>query len=211
MPADPQPCGGSGVHLPAPPEPMRFLVLVLLAPVAALMGCASAGSTPSSGAAAAPGAPVPQRRQVQIAGAPLVMSTEASRDVAQLAAPVARSWEALRAAYDSVGVAVGTLDPRTYTIGNLGYKVRQRLGRAPLSRYLDCGGSTQVGPNADSYDVMLSVTSTLTPAGAEATTLTTTVEADARPATFNQSWMRCTSKGALEKRLADLVRTQLAR
>lgn len=196
---------------------MRFLVLVLLAPVAVLMGCASGGAAPSSGAtvpaapAAAPGAPVPQRRQVQIAGAPLVMSTEASRDVAQLAAPVARSWEALRAAYDSVGVAVGTLDPRTHTIGNLGYKVRQRLGRAPLSRYLDCGGSTQVGPNADSYDVMLSVTSTLTPAGAEATTLTTTVEADARPATFNQSWMRCTSKGALEKRLADLVRAQLAR
>lgn len=196
---------------------MRFLVLVLLAPVAALMGCASGGAAPSSGAAApaapaaAPGAPVPQRRQVQIAGAPLVMSTEASRDVAQLAAPVARSWEALRAAYDSVGVAVGTLDPRTYTIGNLGYKVRQRLGRAPLSRYLDCGGSTQVGPNADSYDVMLSVTSTLTPAGAEATTLTTTVEAEARPATFNQSWMRCTSKGALEKRLADVVRAQLAR
>ena len=193
---------------------MRLLVLVLVAPLAAFAGCASAGSPSSSGATAAtvaPGAPVPQRRQVQIAGAPLVMSTEASRDVAQLAAPVARSWEALRAAYDSVGVAVGTLDPRTYTIGNLGYKVRQRLGRAPLSRYLDCGGSTQVGPNADSYDVMLSVTSTLTPAGAEATTLTTTVEADARPATFNQSWMRCTSKGALEKRLADVVRAQLAR
>lgn len=193
---------------------MRFLVLVLLAPVAALTGCASGGATPSSGAtapAAAPGAPVPQRRQVQVAGAALVISTEASRDVVQLAAPVARSWDALRAAYDSVGVAVGTLDPRTYTIGNLGYKVRQRLGRAPLSRYLDCGGSTQVGPNADSYDVMLSVTSTLTPTGAAATTLTTTVEAEARPATFNQSWMRCTSKGALEKRLADLVRAQLAR
>lgn len=190
---------------------MRFLVLALLAPVATLLGCASARSTPSSGAAAAPGAPVPQRRQVQVAGAALVMSTEASRDVAQLAAPLARSWDALRAAYDSVGVAVGTLDPRTHTIGNLGYKVRQRLGRAPLSRYLDCGGSTQVGPNADSYDVMLRVTSTLTPAGAEATTLTTTVEAEARPATFNQSWMRCTSKGALEKRLTDLVRAQLAR
>jgi hypothetical protein len=185
---------------------MRLLPLV---PLLTLLGCASGGAPASGGTA--PGGATPQRRQVQIAGAALVMSTEASEDVSTVPAPVTRSWEALRAAYDSVGVAVGTLDPRTYTIGNLGYKVRQRLGRAPLSRYLDCGGSTQVGPNADSYDVMLSVTSTLRPAGEGATQLSTMVEAQARPATFNQGWMRCSSKGALEKRIAELVRGQLAR
>ncbi|MBU6365727.1 MAG: hypothetical protein KJT01_05910 [Gemmatimonadetes bacterium] len=178
-----------------------------------LAGCASGGAaapgapTPPS----APSAPTPQRRQVDIGGASLVMSTESSADVVTVQAPIARVWDVLRAAYDSVGVGIGTLDPRTYTIGNLGYKVRQRLGRTPLSRYLDCGGSTQVGPNADSYDVILGVTSTLRPAGAAATQMTTTVDAQARPATFNQSWSRCTSRGTLEKRLADLVRAQLAR
>lgn len=185
--------------------------LLLLLPMATLVGCASGGASAGGGAPGAPTTPTPQRRQVDIAGASLVMSTEASSDVITVQAPVARTWDALRAAYDSVGVGIGTLDPRTYTIGNLGYKVRQRLGRVPLSRYLDCGGSTQVGPNADSYDVILGVTSTLRPAGATATQMTTTVDAQARPATFNQSWSRCTSRGTLEKRLADLVRAQLAR
>lgn len=194
------------------PSLLPLQTLTLMLPVTmALTGCASGGAPGSASTPGAPTIPTPQRRQVDIAGASLVMSTEASSDVVTVQAPIARAWEALRVAYDSVGVGIGTLDPRTYTIGNLGYKVRQRLGRTPLSRYLDCGGSTQVGPNADSYDVILGVTSTLRPAGAAATQMTTTVDAQARPATFNQSWSRCTSRGTLEKRLADLVRAQLAK
>ena len=112
--------------------------------------------------------------------------------------------------YDSLGVTVSTIDPASKTIGNPGYKIRQKLGKAPLSRYIECG-TTQIGPNADSYDVMLSVLSTVTAEGAQGAVLTTTVEAQAKPVTYNQGYSRCSSKGAIEKRISDLVNARLSR
>jgi hypothetical protein len=178
--------------------------LLALACATSLVGCASGGST------LATTADTPQRRTVAAPGANLTVVTEASTDVTTFAEPVDRVWTALRVAYDSLGVPVGTLDPATRTIGNLGFKTRNRLGKTPLSRHLDCG-STQVGPNADSYDIILSVMSSLQPAPGGGTRLTTTVEAQARPATFNQSWSRCSSRGGIEERVASLVKAQLLR
>jgi hypothetical protein len=113
--------------------------------------------------------------------------------------------------YDSLGVQVNTVDPAKKTVGNAGYKIRNRLGKIPLSMYLDCGGSTQIGPNADSYDVYLSVLTTVTSAGAGASKIGTLVEAQARPATYNQAYSPCNSKGLFEQKLAQLITKRLTK
>lgn len=118
-----------------------------------------------------------------------------------------RVWKALPAAFDSVAVPIATLDAPSKTIGNEGFKIRQRLGTVALSRYFDCG-TTQIGPNADSYDVFLTVLIQVQAAGA-GSRLVTSVEASARPITFSQAYSRCTSRGTLEARLLDAIKAQL--
>ena len=107
------------------------------------------------------------------------------------------------------GVPTGG-DLEMHRIRQIAHSTRARLGKAPLSRYLDCG-NTQIGPNADSYDVFLTVMTTVSPEGASGATLTTIVDAQSRPVTFNQAYSRCSSKGGIEIRIADLVKARLAR
>jgi hypothetical protein len=185
---------------------MRALALPLAALIAATTACSASGTASSVARASGPA----QRPVGTIDGANIVITAASTPDVSTLAAPMAQSWNALRAAYDSLGIPVTSQDPQRRIIGNEAWKVRQRIARTPLSRFLDCG-SSQIGPNADSYDVVLFVQSQLLPADAGSTKLSTIVEAQARPATYNQAWSRCSTKGALETRIADLVKAQLAR
>ena len=102
-----------------------------------------------------------------------------------------------------------TVDTARHTMSNDGFKLRRQLGSTPLSRYIDCG-TTQIGENADSYEVFITVVAQLEED--ERTGLTamhTTFEAMARPIAFSREYSRCSSKGVLEKRLADAVTAQL--
>ena len=89
-------------------------------------------------------------------------------------------------------------------------KVRVRLGRTPLSRYLECGG-TQIGSNADSYEVRLTVLAQVRAVASGGSSLATTFDAAAKPITFSQDYSRCSSKGLFESRLVELVTKQLQR
>lgn len=120
------------------------------------------------------------------------------------------SFRALPSIYDSLGVQVNAIDPAKKTVGNSGYKVRNRLGKLPLSMYVDCG-SSQIGPNADSYDVYLSVMSTVIPDGAGSSKIGTIVDAQARPATYNQAYTPCSSKGLLETKIVQIVQKRLTK
>jgi len=120
-----------------------------------------------------------------------------------------RVWRALPAAFDSLGIPIGTLEPTTKTIGNSGFKLHGRLKNVPLSRYIDCGTSTQIGSNADSYEVNLSLLAEVRPADGGATKVTTTTAVVARPANFAQEYSQCSSRGVLETRLIDIVTARL--
>jgi hypothetical protein len=102
------------------------------------------------------------------------------------------------------------MDPTRREIGNPTYKVRSRLGRTPLSRFIDCG-STQLGPSADNYDVVLTVVARVQAEGDGASSVHTRVEAMARPATYAQEYSPCGSKGNIEARLSELIRARLAK
>ena len=69
-------------------------------------------------------------------------------------------WRALPAVFDSLEVPVSRIDPVEHVFGNEGVRIRKRIGGEAISRYFDCG-TTQIGPNADSYDVMLILLTTL--------------------------------------------------
>lgn len=117
-------------------------------------------------------------------------------------------WRVLPAAFDSVAIPVMRLDQGNKIIANDGIKVRQRLGKVSLSRYIDCG-QTQIGPNADSYEVYIVLALQVRATGASSSALTTTFEAQARPIAFSQGYSRCTSNGALEAKLLAAIRAQL--
>lgn len=179
---------------------MRRLMLFTVA-ACSLSACASSSTSTAR--------PATQTVSGGSAGS-MTISNSTSSDVVRLAYTPDAVWRIMPSVYDSLGVTVSTIDPASKTIGNPGYKIRQKLGKAPLSRYIECG-TTQIGPNADSYDVMLSVLSTVTAEGAQGAVLTTTVEAQAKPVTYNQGYSRCSSKGAIEKRISDLVNARLSR
>ena len=121
-----------------------------------------------------------------------------------------RVWGALRTAYDSVGVPVSTFDAATHTVGNSALRVRRRLGDVALSKYINCG-NTQGGNGADTYEVVFSLVSRTVPAESGMTRLTTVIDAQGRPITLGGEYTRCTSTGVLEKRLSQLVISQLNR
>ncbi len=165
-----------------------------------LAGCASNSSLPERTG----------EQTVQVVGmaGKLTVNSNSTASKSTIAAPIEQVWRVLPAVFDSLGVAVSTVNQTQHLIGNDGLKIRQRLGKAPLSRYLDCG-QTQIGPNADSYDVLLTVLVQLQASGAGSTNVLSTVEATAKPVAFTQSPSACSSKGALESRLTTLVQALL--
>lgn len=179
---------------------MRRLVLLtfVLLPACASSSASSSGQGPST-----------QTIHGGSAGS-MTVSTSSSNDVIRLAYTPDAVWRIMPSVFDSLGITLNTVDQASKTVGNSGLKIRQKLGKSPLSKYLDCG-TTQIGPNADSYDVILSVLSVVSADGTAGTKVSTTVEASAKPVTYSQGYSRCSSKGGIETRISELVKTRLAR
>ena len=177
----------------------------VIALVLATAACTSATSS-------APPAAKPATQTIRGDAGSLTINATSTADVSRLPYTVDAVWRILPSVMDSVGITVTSVDQARKSIGNPGYKIRGRLGKVALSKYLDCGnGTTQVGANADSYDVFLSVMTGVTSAGAGGATLTTLVDAQARPVIVSQAYSRCSSKGGIEIRIAELVQARLSR
>ena len=190
--------GDTIVFCPHPAGAHMRSVLVLT--LAAFAGCATAQG----------GSGAPDSETMRVSGAgDLRMSAIDQTTSAKIAFPVGKVWHALPAAFEKLGIPITQADDATHTIANGGLKLRRQLGSTSLSRYIDCG-TTQIGENADSYDIFLTITAHV---DEDPTTglsvMRTTFEALARPIAFSQDYSRCSSKGELEKRLADAVKAQL--
>jgi hypothetical protein len=119
-------------------------------------------------------------------------------------ASIDRIWAVLPAVYDSLQIPVTDRDETEHRIGNQGLRVRGRLGGVPLTRYFNCG-SSQGGPNAETYQLHISVL-TFARAQGPATAMATTLQATARPVTLSGEAVQCSSTGALENRIVAMVR-----
>jgi hypothetical protein len=179
---------------------MRRLLVAFLAPA-----LACAGSAPTPGAA-------PVEQHVVVPGSAGSLNIVAASGISshEFAAPVEKVWKVLPAVFDSLSMTISMLDPTTHTIGNRGFKVRGKLGKVGLAHYIDCG-TTQIGPNAESYDVTLTLITTLTATAGGATAMTIDFEASAKPLAFAQEPFHCSSKGTMEQRVNQLTAALVSR
>jgi len=179
---------------------MRFVPLLCVA----LAACASgtAGSTPP---------PASETFRVLSATGTASATMNASDGVMTrtVAAAPDQVWKTLPYVLDSLGIPVNILEAGRRTIGNSGFNVRGRLKGVALSRYIDCGGATQMGPNADSYSVNLQFLIEVKPADA-GSSIVTTMQAMAKPITYAQDYSACSSKGVLEAKVSELVAAKLS-
>lgn len=114
--------------------------------------------------------------------------------------PPAKIWEILAAVYTDLGLEINFREPESLRIGACYQKFRTRLGKEMLSTYVDCGETRGV-PNADRYEVALTVLTTVVPNSSGTSSLFTFVLGvglDSSSST-NRRW--CYSSGALEERI----------
>ena len=182
---------------------MRAIPVLTLALAAACSSRTASGPSPSG----------PMSQTLRVAGSRdgITIGGDGSLPtVHMLDAGVDIVWRALPSAFDSLGVPVTRIDAPQRVIGTDGFTIRQRLKNVALSRYVDCG-QTQIGPNADSYEVFITLLVHVRPGNNPATSssLVTTFEASARPLAFSQAYSRCSTKATLERRLLEIVKAQL--
>ncbi|HEX4936160.1 MAG TPA: hypothetical protein VFV33_23425 [Gemmatimonadaceae bacterium] len=114
---------------------------------------------------------------------------------------------ALERVFAELKIPVETRDPRKGLLHNLNADVSKRIGNVPLSRYLDCGRGFS-GDNANFYQVTLAISAWVDPPTGEPRLLQVAIAASGRdPAGSRTGWVQCTSKGSLEKLVADKVQT----
>ena len=194
---------------------MRIILGVSTLSVAVLVGCASANQGSDQPPPPAPGREVVRISTTGAAGmgtsgtSSVELSSTPNVGVVTLAAPMDKVWTELVAVYGALGIDVSIADRASRTIGNPSLKVRRRLGSTVLTKYIDCG-STQGAPSAESYEVLLSIHSQLQSPTPNNTTVTTTFQSMGRPVSVSGEYRTCTSTGALEKSIGDLLRTRLS-
>lgn len=220
--------GRAWLRLPLP-------VLACVAVTACASGGASPGGAPAPSAApaatpaVAPTSPadgasvddlppvedVPRSADVPTVGAfdggsvRLGFSGEASsvRDTV-LQEPAIRIWAVLPDVFRTLGVPARKVDPATYTIGLETRRVA-RIEGGRLSAHLECGNGI-LGPNADHYDVTMTLMVQLMRNAGGGTLVRTTLDAYARPRSVSGDPLHCASSRTLERRVVELVLLELS-
>ena len=187
----------------------RTMAPIAVAALAAITACAS-GSSGAGGGSTIGAALPPQSLAVSGSRDRMTIAPGSGPNLNTLTAAADQVWRALPAALDSIGIPVTRTDAAGKIIGNDGFKIRQRLGKVPLSRYIDCG-ETQIGPNADSYEVSVTFVVQVRATTPTSSALTTTFDAYARPLAFSQGYSRCSSRGDLEAKFIAAVNAELKR
>lgn len=187
---------------------LRTTTRVLLVAAVTAAGCASS----SSGAPATPNVTVtPVTQRIVTPGATLNINTvDVNSGYSQIViGTMDAAWTALNVAYSDLKIPITTLVDAQHLVGNESYKVRRRVGDIPMQRILDCGNSHGI-PNAETYDILMSISSYLTPNPKGGLNLITRIDATGRSPNFaRENAVACHSSGTLEKDIAERVRTKL--
>ena len=113
----------------------------------------------------------------------------------------------LRGVYTGLGFAPES-DRKAMTVVVTSARIRRRLAGVPLQQYLDCGSKDNL-PNAETYQIELTLTSQVLMLTDSTSRISTRVDAVAsNPLHGADNRTRCTSLGVLEKRIGDAVKQQ---
>ena len=137
----------------------------------------------------------------------LLVGPRAGTVRAFLPAPVERVWSALPAAFLAIELAVNATDSAAHVAGD-SITVRETIGNIPVSEMIDCG-APPTGPNADSVDMSLFLTSRLQSIRPDSTMVTNTLQAVARVP--GGVAVVCRSRSVLERRLLEALRERVLR
>jgi hypothetical protein len=179
---------------------MRFSLLSCVA----LAACTTANTS----AAPPPSSSIIRVQSTAGGGGSTTLSMSDGVSERKVAGPPDQVFKLLPSVLDSLGIPVNTLDPAKRTIGNSGFNLRGKLKGVSLSRYIECGGATQMGPNADSYSINLQFMVEVHPASA-GSSIVTTLQAMGKPLNYAQDYSLCTSKGNLENRVVELLAAKM--
>lgn len=185
--------------------------LLALATAATLTACAASTSSPDPDIAPTP--TVATARVVTNAGSTVTagaMNIDLDVKLVVTGTPD-QAWTALSAVYQELGIPLSVNDAATKTIGNTGWRTRRSIGRVPAQRYLDCGSSGTL-PNAETYQLTLSIVSNVKPNPRGGAIVTTALSGTGRnPITSSSADVRCVSTGDLELRIRDMVERGIVR
>jgi hypothetical protein len=119
-----------------------------------------------------------------------------------------RLWAALPAAYAELGVPLTVVDSASHYLGAIRVTTRRPVSGLRLSAIVECGTGS-FGPNAERYTVQLTLLAGVQTLDASHSALAIKVDGSAAPNGLS-STVKCESNGALEDKLASIVRRQIA-
>ena len=180
-------------------------LLVMLAALSAA-GCASSSGGTSRAVPNVTQTPVTQRI-ITPTSVVNINTVDVNSGYSQIVvASMDATWTALNLAYSDLKIPINTLVDAQHIVGNDSFKVRRRVGSLLMQQVLDCGNAQGI-PNAETYDIQMSIISTLTPNPKGGVNLLTRIDATGRSPNFSrENPVICHSSGALEKQIAELVR-----
>ena len=174
---------------------MRRVCLVLSLAGAAACATTSGGPTVS----------MPTERTVAVDDQNVYRTTVVPNAKVLIPAPPGRTFEAVKAVYEELGIPAGTHDPSTGRIGNTDFWKSRRLGNEAMSAYLNCGESF-TGPVANNYRIYISLLSVVRPDGKGGSELETAFSAQAQNMEGTSGdRIACGSTGRLEERIRKSV------
>jgi len=115
-----------------------------------------------------------------------------------------RAWPALMQTYASFGVPLQGADQKRYLIATQPVHAHASFAGERMSRWLECG-STMTGDIASAYEITLRFGSLLDTTVAGRSIVRTAVTATAIAPGSGTTPVECSTRGALEKRIAALV------
>lgn len=177
-----------------------------LAAIVVVAACASSSSSPTPETIITP----MTQRVVSIGGTLTVNAVDVSSGSSMaLATSVDSAWKGVKAVYAQLGIPVATLNEAAHQIGNDGFRTRRRIGKLRMQEIVDCG-STMGSPNAETYDILMSLSSYVAKAPGGGVNLVSRLTASGKSPNFSRdASVNCVSLGALEQELANLVKSSV--
>lgn len=184
-------------------------------PVLALMlaaACASNTKPEDTPAPVAPPSSRPQTERITTgSGTQLQINTmNVDTDVRLFSTGTpAQVFAVLPAVYAELAIPVSVNDGQSKSVGNTGWRTRRSIGKVPMQRYLDCGSSGTI-QNAETYQILMSVVTTVRPNASGGSVVSTAITATGKnPVTSSSAEVRCATKGDLEIRIRDMVQKRI--
>ena len=177
-----------------------------------MTGLAACASSPREAHTPTGGAGTPTTTRIEGPSTVITLTTMPTTNSSRttIDAPVDSVWGALAQVYQALEIPVTIFLSDQRVIGNQAAKIRRRLQGEQLTKYFDCGSSAGM-QNAATYAITMAIRTQLLPDPTGGTTIVTRIDATGVNPNFSNTPVSCSSTGALELRIAAMVRERVGR